>query len=78
MTIRLSEMKGLEIFTDSGKKMGAAQDFIIDLEKGQVAKILLEPMPKLSSEQLREFLARKSINYSRVKSVTDAIIIESK
>lgn len=76
MTIRLSEMKGLEIFTETGKSMGIAHEFIIDLEKGQVVKLLLEPMKTMSSNELREFLARKSVNYNRVKNVTDAIIIQ--
>ncbi|MFH1448727.1 MAG: PRC-barrel domain-containing protein [Candidatus Micrarchaeota archaeon] len=78
MTTRLSEMKGLEIFTESGKMIGVVQEFIINLETGTVVKILLEPMTRMSSEDLREFLAKKSINYSRVKNVSDAIIIDSK
>ena len=79
METRLSGMKGLEIITDSGRRMGTAEDFIIDLEKGEVVKILLAPIGRLSGQELREFLATKSINYSRVRSVTDVIVIsESK
>ena len=75
MTVRISEMRGLEIITERGKKLGRAEDFIIDLGSGGVMKILLAPMGRLSGEQLREFLATQSINYSRVRSVTDVIVI---
>jgi sporulation protein YlmC with PRC-barrel domain len=68
-------MKGLEIITDTGRRIGAAEDFIIDLEKGEVVKILLAPIGRISGQELREFLATKSINYSRVRSVTDVIVI---
>jgi sporulation protein YlmC with PRC-barrel domain len=75
MATRLSDMNGLEIISDSGRKIGSAEDFIIDTEKGEVVKILLSPMGRLSGQELREFLATKSINYSRVRSVTDVIVI---
>lgn len=75
MATRLSELKGLEVITDSGRRIGRAEEFILDTEKGEVVKILLEPMGKVSGQQLREFLVTKSINYSRVKSVTDVIVV---
>ncbi|MFH1471070.1 MAG: PRC-barrel domain-containing protein [Candidatus Micrarchaeota archaeon] len=75
MTVRLAELRGLEIITERGKKIGRAEDFIIDLGSGAVMKILLEPLGRLSGEQLREFLATKSVNYSRVRNVTDIIVI---
>ncbi len=75
MTVRLSEMRGLEIITERGKRIGKAEDFIIDLGGGGVMKILLAPMGRLSGDQLREFLATQSINYARVRSVTDVIVI---
>jgi sporulation protein YlmC with PRC-barrel domain len=75
MTIQLSKLRGFEIISERGRKMGKAEDFIIDLSNGAVVKILLAPMGKLSGEGLREFLATQSINYSRVRNVTDVIII---
>jgi sporulation protein YlmC with PRC-barrel domain len=75
MTIRLEDLKGLDIITDTGRRVGKAEDFIIDLENGTVVKILLAPMGRLAGEELRQFLATKSINYSRVRNITDVIII---
>jgi sporulation protein YlmC with PRC-barrel domain len=78
MGVMLSQLKGLDVITDNGRRIGRAEDFIIDTETGTVIKILLEPLGRLSGQDLREFLATKSINYQRVKSVTDVIVISDR
>ncbi len=74
MTVRLSKMYGMEIFTDSGKYVGSAQDFIIDLESGEISRFLLEPLSS-SKEKTKEVLKEKSVLYKNVKSVEDVIVV---
>ncbi len=76
MTMKLSELYGMDVFTDSGKFLGTAQDFIVDLESGAVVRILLEPLPA-SKEQAKAVLREKSILYKNVKSVEDVIVVKS-
>ena len=73
MTARLSKLYGMDIFTDSGKFIGNAQDFIVDLEAGEVSRILLEPIPS-GKEDAKKSLRDKSILYKNVKSVEDVIV----
>jgi sporulation protein YlmC with PRC-barrel domain len=74
MTARLSKLYGMDIFTDSGKFIGNAQDFIVDLETGEVSRILLEPIPS-GKEDAKKSLRDKSILYKNVKSVEDVIVV---
>jgi sporulation protein YlmC with PRC-barrel domain len=74
MSTKLSRLYGMDIFTDSGKFIGNAQDFIIDLESGEVSRILIEPLPS-NKDDARRALRDKSILYSNVKSVEDVIVV---
>lgn len=75
MTIKISALYGREIYTDKGKYLGQAKEFIIDLEKGEVLRISLESLSGLTNEEIKEVLRKKSVLYSCVNSVEDAIIV---
>lgn len=74
MSTKLSRMYGMDIFTDSGKFLGNAQDFIIDVESGEVSRILIEQLPS-SKDDAKRAIREKSILYSNVKSVEDVIVV---
>lgn len=74
MATRLSKMYDMEIFTDTGKYIGKAQDFILDFESGEVLRILTENLPS-ARDDVRKALREKSIMYKNVKSVEDVIVI---
>lgn len=74
MSTKLSRLYGMDIFTDSGKFIGNAQDFIVDLESGEVSRILVEPLPS-GKDDARRALREKSIMYKNVKSVEDVIVV---
>jgi sporulation protein YlmC with PRC-barrel domain len=64
----------MDIFTDSGKFIGNAQDFIVDFESGEVSRILLEQLP-MGKDDAKKALRERSILYKNVKSVEDVIVI---
>ncbi|MEM2908959.1 MAG: PRC-barrel domain-containing protein [Candidatus Bilamarchaeaceae archaeon] len=74
MATRLSKLYGMEIFTDTGKYIGNAQDFILDFESGEILRILTESLPS-GKEEVKKSLREKSIMYKSVKSVEDVIVI---
>lgn len=74
MTTKLSRMYNMDIFTDSGKFLGNAQDFIVDVESGEVSRILVEALPP-SKEDAKKALREKSVLYKNVKSVEDVIVV---
>ena len=74
MTTRLSRLYGMDIFTDGGKFLGNAQDFIVDVEGGEVSRVLLEQLPA-AKDAAKRALREKSILYKNVKSVEDVIVV---
>ena len=74
MTTKLSKMYGMDIFTDSGKFLGNAQDFIVDVEGGEVSRILIEALPS-AKDDAKKTIREKSILYANVKSVEDVIVV---
>ncbi len=74
MTTKLSRMYGMDIFTDSGKFIGNAQDFIVDVESGEVSRILIEALPG-GKDEAKKSIRDKSILYANVKSVEDVIVV---
>lgn len=74
MTTKLSRMYGMDIFSDGGKFLGNAQDFIVDIEGGSIARVLTEQLPA-TKDDAKKSLRDKSILYSNVKSVDDVIVI---
>lgn len=74
MSTKLSKLYEMEIFTDSGLFVGKAEDFILDLETGNVARVLLVPLPG-GKDAAKEALRQKSIKYENVRSVGDVIVV---
>lgn len=74
MSTKLSRLYGMDIFTDSGKFIGNAQDFIVDFESGEVSRILIEQLPP-GKEDAKKALRERSILYKNVKSVEDVIVV---
>ncbi len=75
MTIELSRMFGMDIYTTDAEYVGKAYDFIIDLEEGRLYKITLEPFRLTSKQDIVQILKKKSINYDKVVAVKDIILI---
>ncbi len=74
MGMKLSKLYGMEIFTDGGKFVGSVQEIIVNLETGEVERILLESLPG-SKDAAKDSLKNKSILYKNVKSVEDVIVV---
>lgn len=74
MSTKLSRLYGMDIFSDAGKFLGSAQDFIVDFESGEVSRILLESLPAAKDEAKRA-LRERSLQYKNVKSVEDVIVV---
>lgn len=74
MGTKLSSLYGMDIFTDSGKFVGNAQDFILDFETGEVSRILLQQLPS-SKDDAKKALRELSVLYKNVKSVDDVFVV---
>jgi sporulation protein YlmC with PRC-barrel domain len=76
--IMLSDLYGKQIISSSGQIIGTVGDIIIDFEKGSVYSMLLTKIDDvIRSDNTAQVLAKNSVKYERVKSVSQSIIVSS-
>lgn len=78
MAILLSELYGKQILSNTGKKIGMVEDVVLDFDKGGVASLLLAKIDDLvKGTNSHALLAKNTVLYNRVKSVSETIIVGS-
>ena len=77
MTVRLSELFGMELYTANGERKGKVFDLVINLEKGRVETITTEALKVKSKKEAKRIISEKSVPYRRVKAAKDIIIIST-
>ena len=74
--IRLSELYGKEIITNSGRRLGQVEDLILNLEERKISSLLLINADELiRSERTAYLLAKNSVKYERVRNVAQTVIV---
>ncbi|HDN83354.1 MAG TPA: hypothetical protein ENG50_03205 [Candidatus Altiarchaeales archaeon] len=78
MSKRLSELYGMEIFTEKAEHVGRVEEIILNLEKGEVMQLVLRPLrsKSLSGTEIRRILQEESIPFSDVVRVGDIVIVK--
>ncbi len=74
--MKLSEIYRMDIYSDAGQYLGEVQDIIIDLEHGEVSRLLMIPW-KTAKGEAKTTLRNKSILYKNVKNVSDVVLVSS-
>lgn len=74
--MKISEIYRMDIYSDSGAYLGEVQDVIIDLEKGEISRLLMAPWKQLKGD-VKVALRKKSILYKNVKNVGDVVLVSA-
>ena len=76
MSKRLSQIYGMDIFTEKAEYVGKVGDIILNLEKGEIMQLSLRPFKarELAGTDIRKVLQEETIPYSDVHRVGDIII----
>ena len=77
MTARISKLFGMDIYTDDGQYKGKVFDLVINLEKGKIETITMEPLRVSSKQEAKRIISEKSIPYKFVRSAKDIIVVSS-
>ncbi len=77
MTIRLSKLFGMDIYTGDGEYKGKVFDLVINLEKGRIETITTEALKARSKAEAKKIISEKSIPYKNVKSAKDIVLVSS-
>jgi len=78
MTMRLSKLYGMDIYTDDAGYIGKVNDVILNLEKGEVVRLTTETLKAVSKEEAAKVLRDKSVLYKNVRSAGDIVIVSRK
>ena len=75
MTVRLSKLFGMDIYTDNAEYKGKVFDLVINLEKGRIETITTEPLKVKSKQEAKKIIKEKSVPYKNVRSAKDILIV---
>ena len=75
MSVKVSKIYGMDVYTDGGKFLGRVQEILLDLEKGEIARLTMEPLNSVSKDEAKRILRDKSVLYKSVKSVEDVVVV---
>ncbi|RLI95064.1 MAG: hypothetical protein DRO92_02235 [Candidatus Altiarchaeales archaeon] len=76
MSKRLSELYGMDIFTEKAEHVGRVEDVIVNLEKGEIMQLSLRSFkPKsIAGLDVRKILQEESISFEEIVRIGDIII----
>ncbi len=74
--MKISEIYRMDIYSDGGAYLGEVQDVIVDLEKGEVSRLLMVPW-KNAKGDAKSVLRQRSVLYKNVKNVGDVVLVSA-
>ena len=75
MTMRLSKLFGMDIYTTNAEYKGKVYDLVINLEKGKLETITTEVLKARTKQEAKKIISEKSVPYKSVKAVQDIVIV---
>ncbi|MGC8478942.1 MAG: PRC-barrel domain-containing protein [Candidatus Micrarchaeia archaeon] len=75
--MKISEIYNMDIYSDAGQYLGEVRDAIIDLEKGEVSRLLMEEWHNSGKEEVKRLLQQKSIIFKNIKSIEDVVLVSA-
>lgn len=73
--MRISEIYNMDIYGDNGQYLGEVLDAIIDLERGEVSRILMEEWRNIDKAEMRKLLQNKSVLFKNVRNIGDVVLV---
>lgn len=75
MTLYISQLYGKKIISNSGHWVGEVGEVVLDVEQGAVSHLLLGKMDSSKSKDMMRELVKNSIEFNRVKKITETIVV---
>ncbi|MEM3503822.1 MAG: PRC-barrel domain-containing protein [Nitrososphaeria archaeon] len=73
--MNISKIYNMDVYTDGGQYLGKIKDAIVDLEKGEISRLLMEEWQKSSKEEVKKVLQQKSVLFKNIKNVGDVVLV---
>ncbi|EET90004.1 MAG: PRC-barrel domain-containing protein [Candidatus Micrarchaeales archaeon] len=75
--MKISEIYNMDIYSDNGQYLGEVRDAIVDLEKGEVSRLLMEEWRSSEEDEIRKMLQQKSILFKNIKNIGDVVLVSA-
>jgi sporulation protein YlmC with PRC-barrel domain len=75
--MKVSDIYSMDIYSDNGQYLGEVRDAILDLEKGEVSRLLMEEWKSSSEDEMRKILQQKSILFRNIKNIGDVVLVSA-
>ena len=73
--MKISELYSMDIYSDNGQYLGEVRDAIVDLERGEVSRLLMQEWRNSDKGEVRKILQQKSVLFKNVKNVGDVVLV---
>ena len=75
--MKISEVYSMDIYSDAGQYLGEVRDAIIDLEKGEVSRLLMEEWKNMDRDEVKRMLQTKSVLFKSIKNIGDVVLVSA-
>lgn len=75
--MRISEVYSMDIYSDAGQYLGEVRDAIIDLERGEVSRLLMDEWKNMDRDEVKRMLQSKSILFKNIKNIGDVVLVSA-
>ena len=76
MAVRLSQMYGMDIYSEEAGYVGKVNDMILNMESGEVVRLTTVPLKSMvEADASSQMIQKNSVLYKRVSSVRDIVLI---
>lgn len=73
--MRISEIYNMDIYGDNGQYLGEVQDAIVDLERGEVSRLLMEEWRNVEKTEMKRLLQNKSVLFKNIRNIGDVVLV---
>ena len=73
--MKISDIYSMDIYSDGGQFLGEVRDAIVDLEKGEVSRLLMEEWRSSDRDETKRLLQNKSVLFRNIKNVGDVVLV---
>ena len=77
MVKNISELYGLDIYSDEGRYVGKVNDVILNVETGRVVRLTTVPLRNISRDEAARVIKDNSVIFDNVRAVGDIIIVNA-
>ena len=76
--MRLSEIYNMDVYGDNGQYLGEVLDAIVDLERGEVSRLLMEEWRhNADRSETKRLIQNKSVLFKNVRNIGDVVLVSA-